>query len=302
MRCSPSLSLRQIIGDKPLFVTRWWGFRADKWAAVTFPFEKTVDRWLSECPDGGYVLGFASHHEKELLDNKNDQGRVFGVYEFVPQKVAYPYDGIIDPAYIKEPRFIKSDNEFRWPFGLRAVRAWEFDNRVMTGGTLPSARSLAYEATTNMVRITGADFTIANQHLLHEVPVYGRDFAPLVLKAPNQLPDQNYLLTCEDQAILRRMPHWQPGEILFKPGIASNFEDRRDFLNNHALAKIFGLSLQLKWQEQAASTDEAVARETAMIDGALKIGCRIAAVGQREFLFGREKLWTQIIMFRRPHN
>lgn len=297
----PKVSLREIIGDRPLFVTRWWGWRPDRWAAVTFPYERTVDRWIEECPNGGFVLGFASHHKQEQIPEP-DRGRVFGVYEFVPEKVVYTDASVIDPAYLADPFFLRDNKAFRWPFGMRAVRAWEFSERVMTGGTLPNARSLSFEATTDMVRITGPDFTIANQHLLQEVPVFNRDFRPQILRNPNQQPDQNYLLMCEDIDILKRMPAWQYGDVLFKPGIASDFENRCDFLNNHAIAKIFGLSLAIRWTEPASSSAVAAEREAAMIEGALKLGCRTAAPGQREFLFGKPKLFTQIVMIGRPQN
>lgn len=301
MKGGPEVSLREIVGNKPLFVTRWWGFRPDRWAAACFSSERVVDRWVNECPHGGFVLGFASHRHQEHVP-ETDRGRVFGVYEFVPEKVFHDDPTVIHPDYLTDPTLRREDQTFRWPFGMRAVRAWEFAKRVMTGGTLPVARSLSYEATTDMVSISGADFELANQHLLREVPVFNRPFNPLILRKPNAQPDQNCLLVCRDPKILSRMPGWKQGEVLFKPGIASSFESRREFLNNHALARLFGLSLALEWAEPAESPDVAAEREAIMIDEAIKLGCRVAAPGQREFLFGSPKLFSQIVLIGRPRN
>jgi hypothetical protein len=295
------VSLRTIIGNKPLFVTRWWGFRPDRWAGACFSSEAVVDHWMSECPDGGFVLGYASHHPQENVADE-DKGRVFGVYEFVPEKIRYDDSSVIHPDYLKDPSLRRENGEFRWPHGLRAIRAWQYVERRMTGGTLPIARSLSFEATTNMVRIAPQDFELANGTLLEEVAVYGREFRPLVLRAPNAIPTSNYLLTCEDPQVLMRIPGWQPGEILFKPGIAFDTNKRCNFLNNHAIAKVFGLTLKQEYSEGAASYEAAATREDQMIARALELGCRRAGTDQQEFLLGQKQHLTSIFLAGRPRN
>jgi len=119
------LNISQIVGDRPLFVTRWWGFRPDKWGGVMFGDEDVADRWLRDCPQGGYVLGFASHHPQPEIAPE-DQGRVLGLYEFVAEKVLYTAPEAIDPVWIEDPRLKSAQGRFRWPFGLKAIRAWRF--------------------------------------------------------------------------------------------------------------------------------------------------------------------------------
>lgn len=302
MRVGPDVSLMNIVGnDSPLFVTRWWDFRPSHWAMVAFSSERTVDRWIRDLPGGGYVLGFASHHFQEHIAERN-RGRVFGIYQFVPEKVFHTDPYVIDPAYLDDATLYRKDNTFRWPYGLRAVRAWEFNKTVKTGGTLPTARSLSYEATTDMVAISTADFVQVNQHLLHEVEVFNIPFNPLVLRAPNAQPDENYILYCKDPEVLGRIPGYRYGDWLIKPGIASNREGRLESLNNHALARIFGLKLKPYWSESAASPEIAAQRELDMIKGAQKLGCRLVGSGQQEFLFGNEDLLIQIMQIGRPRN
>jgi hypothetical protein len=177
---------------------------------------------------------------------------------------------------------------FRWPYGMRAIRAWKFVKpNVMTRETLPDARRKGFILTKSMAPMTGRDLDLANQYGLVEVPVYKRPFEPLRLGEPNAVPDGNYLLICRDEAILSRIPEWKDGDVLFKPGIASDFDSRAATLNNHAIARMFGLKLEYIWQKPAESTEVARAREEKMLAVGTQL-CRLAAKDQREFFLGPE--------------
>lgn len=281
----PHLSIRQITANRPLFVTRWWGFRPDTWGAVMFGDESIVNRWIRDCPTGGFVLGFASHNAKEEVDPQ-DRGRVLGLYEFVPIKVTCEDPEVIAPSWLEDRRLYNSSGRFRWPYGLKAIRAWRFfQPNVMTAGTLPDARSIGFLITKDMAPLTEQDLLYVDQYPMIEVRVYQRPFEPLRLTEPNARPDQNYLLVCRDVTILRRIPEWQEGEILYKPGIASDSNARLDSHNNHALARLFGLALCSEWTSPAYSTEVAREREQRMIEFG-EAHCRPAAQGQREFFLG----------------
>lgn len=286
----PLISLREIVGDRPLFVTRTWGFDPGTWAGVCFPYEKTVEKWTAQCPQGGFVMWFASHHHQDEVPEQ-DRGRVFGLYEFIPELISYTDPTVIHPDHLKHQHNYRADGGFRWPFGLRGVRAWEYIRPdVMTGGTLPDARSLGLEATTDMVPMTARDVGLANQTLMREIPVFHRDFRPPQLRPPNAVPSFNYLFVCKDVGILKRIPGWMYGDVLIKPGIAFDVQKRLEFINTHAVARVFGLQMTREFEEPAPSFRHAVERERSMLASAKSLGCRVAGTGQQEFMFGREKV------------
>lgn len=282
----PHVNIRLVVKDRPLFVTRWWGFRSESWGAVLFSEEAIVNRWLRDCPDGGFVLGFASHNTQEQIDPA-DQGRVLGVYEFAPEKILATDPEAIDPSWLDDPRMHNAQGRFRWPYGFKAVRAWRFvKNNVMTKGSLPEARRKGFILTRDMAPIGSTDLSLIDQYQLQETPVYRRPFEPQRLADPNAVPDCNYLLVCRDANILRRIPLWREGDVLFKPGIASDIDARLGGHNNHAIAKLFGLKLEEVWRSPPCTTELARARERAMIAFGEQ-RCRLAAEGQREFFLGR---------------
>lgn len=284
----PHLSIRQIVKDKPLFVTRWWGFRPDTWGAVLFSEEAIVGKWLKQCPEGGFVLGFASHHPQEQI-NPADQGRVLGLYEFLPEEVLATDPDAIDPSWLGDTRLHNTSGRFRWPFGFKANRAWRFvRSNVMTRGSLPEARSKGFILTRDMAPITPTDLELIDQYQMEQVPVYRRSFEVQRLADPIAVPDRTYLLVCRDVGVLKRIPLWRSGEILIKPGIASDIDARLGGHNNHVIAKLFGLRLEQVWSSQPCNNELARERELRMI----AVGeqrCRLAAEGQREFFLGREE-------------
>jgi hypothetical protein len=72
MEIGPPQRLSEVIGDRRLFVTRWWGFRPARWVAVCFSSEKVVDDWIAACPEGGFVLPGDSGKARE---GKGRQGK-----------------------------------------------------------------------------------------------------------------------------------------------------------------------------------------------------------------------------------
>lgn len=284
--------LYEIIGDRPLFVTRWWGFRPDRWASVSFLSEGTVDRWIADCPEGGFVLGYASHHPQEQLSG-DDRGNLFGVYEFVPEKIRYDDPVYIHPDYLQDPSLRRQDLKFRWPFGLRAIRAWRFDRPWKTGGTLPKARSYSYEATTSMVPIENEDWANVRKKTMVETQVYNQP-PPMRAASPVAIPGYNYVLWCDRPEILMRIPGWRREEVLIKPGIAFDVSKRLDFLNGHAIAQIFGLALKEKYRDAAQSFAAARGREQRMIAAAIAKGYRVIG-NQKEFLLGNPRHLDSIL-------
>ncbi len=289
-----AILLSNLVGTRPIYVTRFWGFEPESWAAVLFPHEETAFHWVETNPEGGFVLAFASHNPQPEV-SLEDQGRIFGVYEFVSEKVSHDDPGILARKHFSVRHNFR-DGEFRWRFGLRGVRAWRFTkDNLMTREALPDARREGFRLTTSMAPITSRDFELINQYTLEEVPVYQVPFEPLRLTQPIAQPDGNYLLTCRDQDLLARIPGWRQGEILFKPGISSDIDRRRENLNDHPISKIFGLQLELEWHQKCNSTEEARDREAAMIAVGEKL-CRLAAQGQREFFLGREDVRTEFLV------
>lgn len=261
---------------------------------MLFSEEAVADRWLRDCPQGGFVLGFASHNPQEQVE-PDDRGRVLGLYEFLSEKLLASDPDAIDPAWLDDPRLKNAEGRFRWPYGFKAIRAWRFVKRnVMTRETLPNARGRSFILTRDMLPIDPGDRGYANQYLMEEVQVYRRPFRPLQLGEPNAIPDHNYLLVSRDAGVLRRIPQWREGDILYKPGIASDLDGRLGDFNNHAVSRIFGLKLHRVWQQQAPSASIARERELAMLAVGERL-CRLAAPDQCEFFFGPESALVQFI-------
>jgi len=164
----------------------------------------------------------------------------------------------------------------------------------MTRETLPNARRRGFIITRDMIPIDAADRDFVNQYLMEETPLYRRPFRPLQLTEPNTEPDHNYLLICDDIDVLQRIPRWRHGDILYKPGIASDLDARLGEFNEDPVSRIFGLKLRREWQSRAPSPAAARERELAM----LAVGqqhCRFATLGPSEFFLGPKHVRLKFI-------
>ena len=93
---------------------------------------------------------------------------------------------------------------------------------------------------------------------------------------------------------MERIPGWKRDEILIKPGIAFDVQKRLEFINSHAVARVFGLCMEREFDESAPSYKHAAEREQAMIAHAKDLGCRVVGSGQQEFMFAREKFVASV--------
>lgn len=278
--------LDEIIGERRIFATRFWGFMPDSWAAVPFPQERTVDTWISACPEGGFVLVFASHHLQEDVASE-DRGRVFGILEFVAEKVACDDPAVIAPEHLSDGRNF-AGGRFRWPYGLRVTQAWRFvDRNVLTREALPDARKEGFAATTSMVEMTDRDRAIINQYDLVEVPVLGARSATQRAPAPAPNIHTVHLLTCRDRDVLSRLPGWRAGELLFNVATLPDSAAGCAQINADPIARLIGLRFHEQWSRACASPEEAQACESAMHAAGHK-HCRVAVEGQNAFYFAQE--------------
>ena len=262
--------------------------------------------WVPKIPKGALVIVFASHLPKPEV-KVNDRGCVLGVMFVQPTLVTHTDPDVIEPEYLKMERNHRADGRFKWPWGLQGARAWRFrrsrgdgkPDKVLTGETLPHARRRWHDIATGMLDPNPVDLDrLCQEHYrLKECSVRGIPFRPLQLKAGNALPDFNYLAVCRDEKILRRIPQWRPGLILFKPGVANDVKLRIEGINADALARLFGFSLVSDppmWSHQAPNADEAHRREQAMLEAASNCG-GIVIEGQEEYVLASEDILGSLI-------
>lgn len=292
------MNIREIVGEDHLFVTRMWGFDPSTWGAVTFPYEKTVDRWASELTKNAFVLCFASHRETMFVEPA-DRGRVFGIYEFEPIKSNFRDKGMLDPLHLEDQKLYRENGQFRWPWMFKAVRAWKFVDKIKTRETLPNSRALGREISTNMQLLDDYDLDLVSQHELVEVGVFGLD--PLEIPAKlNKLPDTNYLMICDDKRALNRLTNWGDREVLIKAGIANDIESRLKDFNDHPLANLIGIKFRIYWKNFAGSSQVARNREKKMLEVADNT-MRSATTKKSEFYFCTMSQISGLITAAKPN-
>ena len=134
------MKLGDLVPQEDCLVTRVWGFTPESWGALGFPKAGTSDKWLG-LNTSLRVICFVSHHAAEYIQEM-DRGRVLGIYELAPQRVSLLDDDVIAAHLWLTLRCDIRTGRFRWPVGLRAIRAWRFQPNVpRTRETLPDARS-----------------------------------------------------------------------------------------------------------------------------------------------------------------
>ena len=279
------MRLEQIVSSDDCMVTRVWGFSPETWGALGFPKAGTTDKWLAK-GHSLFVVCFVSHHAAKHIEEA-DEGRVLGIYELGPERVELEYDGVLHPDHLSDRMMRNSNDEFRWPIGLRALRAWRFQpNTPRTAQALPKSRKLSWNVSTDLTSMPFDDFALLNQtaYRLEEVAVFGQP-APIqtILSDPNAVPSSVYLFACESEMILARLPHWKAGDALIKIGCASDVGKRLSDFNDNPLARITGLRLG-RVTDHWVGEANARSREQEMLEHVASVG-RPACDLSTEFFF-----------------
>jgi len=307
-------TLEDIVGDGLLLVTREWGFAPDKWGCLGFGDEgkrnAAMQRIAAEGRDA-YVVVFTSHVKNDKVE-KAVAGRVLGLMQVnavkqVPAATYYTECEVVDPAELEIARYWKDKigGQFKWPFGIRGIRAWLFDDNVPTRQTLTESRRRAFDIGTGLIPMPQDDRMRLGQprYKLFEVEVRGLPFRPLQLRHPNAIPHTNYVLVCRDHAALTKMPNWKPGEVLVKVGITSNVEERINHFNNEYAARLFGLAFSKYDVRPSESEADARMLERSLIEKGHRIGRAAIPPSEElpdanEFFFVKERDEIEFIIMR----
>lgn len=289
------VNLDDITTAEDCHVTRVWGFSPEDWGALGFPKDGTARRLAAEA-ERYFVICFVSHHKARHITD-GDEGLVHGLYELSNELVRLENDDVLAASHFENENNYHN-GDFRWPLGLRAVRAWRFLNPPMTKASMPTARSKSWDVSTSIVPIAPDDFKLLNQYKLEQVPVFGQHFEAQRLANPVAIPCHVYLFTCENQTLLASMPRWRKGEVLVKVGCTSDIEGRLASFNDDPLSRLFDLRLGHMTNDPVGE-DAARQRERELLSEVAKIG-RCATERPSEFFFiKRDKLPSIIAMYSR---
>lgn len=289
------VNLSNITTVENCHVTRVWGFSPEDWGALGFPKDGTARRLADEAKKY-FVVCFVSHNKAHHITD-GDEGLVHGLYELSSELV-----NLEDDEVLAEQHFENSNNyldgKFRWPLGLRAVRAWRFLSPPMTKASLPTARSKSWDVSTSIVPITPNDFELLDQYKLEQVPVFGQPFQAQRLANPVAIPCHVYLFTCENPDLLARMPRWRKGEVLVKVGCTSDVGGRLASFNDDPLSRLFDFRLG-HMTDALVGEDAARQRENELLIAVADMG-RCATEKSSEFFFiDRDKLPALIAKYGR---
>lgn len=284
------VNLSNLTDAEGCYVTRVWGFSPASWGALGFPKEGTARR-LAEKGRGYFVVCFVSHN-KALHITDGDEGLVHGVYELTHDIVNLQDDDVLASSHFDDPNHY-IEGRFRWPIGLRAIRAWCFLNPPMTKASLPVARSRSWDVSTGIVPIARSDFELLDQYKLEQVPVFGQPFEKQRLAGPVAIPCHVYLFTCENDQLLQRMPRWRKGEILVKIGCTSDVRGRLASFNDDPLSRLFDFRLAHMTSDLVGEVN-ARGRETELLSEVAEIG-RPATDRTSEFFFIERRQLASLI-------
>ncbi len=280
------VNLSNITTAESCHVTRVWGFSPEDWGALGFPKDGTARRLADEA-EKYFVVCFVSHNKAHHIAD-GDEGLVHGLYELSSELVNLEGDKVLAEQHLKNANNYL-DGKFRWPLGLRAVRAWRFLNPPLTKASLPTARSRSWDVSTSIVPITRDDFELLDQYKLQQVPVFGQQFQAQRLANAVAIPCHVYLFACESPTLLASMPRWRKGEVLVKVGCASDVEGRLASFNDDPLSRLFSFKLG-HMTSALVGEDAARQREKELLIAVADMG-RCATERPSEFFFiDRDKL------------
>jgi hypothetical protein len=288
------MRLSDLVAVNDCLVTRVWGFSPETWGAMGFPVPGTTDKWLNHNRTLRVVC-FVSHHAADYI-NEADRGRVLGIYELAPQRVSLLEDEVLAPHHLTDRAMRHADGRFRWPVGLRAVRAWKFQPNVpRTRETLPDARSWGFDVSTNLVPMSPRDYDLLDQpsYNLVEVPVFGIPFDATRIAAPVAIPSYVYMFALARHDTLQRLPGWLKPEILVKIGCTSDLDGRLSSFNDHPIARIFGFKMSCV-AKRFVGEGGARIEEDNLLQLAASIG-RPAADASTEFYFVTETAYNELL-------
>ncbi|WP_156840335.1 hypothetical protein [Novosphingobium aquimarinum] len=294
-RCGPAdssivVNLDNITTAEDCHVTRVWGFSPEDWGALGFPKDGTARR-LANQAERYFVICFVSHYKSRHIAD-GDEGLVHGVYELSNELVNLENDNVLAASHFDNDDNYLNGN-FRWPLGLRAVRAWRFLNPPMTKASMPTARSKSWDVSTSIVPIDRNDFDLLCQYKLEQVSVFGNPLQVQRLANPIAIPCHVYLFACEDPKLLAIMPQWQKGEVLVKIGCTSDVEGRLASFNDDPLSRLFNFRLG-HMTNDLVGEDAARQREIELLKYVADIG-RCATERLSEFFFVKSNQLPSLI-------
>lgn len=273
-----------------IYATRTFGFDPASWGMTGFSHLVTRDRILAEMGSRPiYVVYFYSQHSEAIEGASGrftiapeDVARVLGIVELQPNKATH--ETHTAPEAIKD--MLDLWGRERWQYGLETSRAWAFETPPWTREALPNARSISWEVTRGIVALTDEEKRLLRQYRLREVPVFGKEFQPVVYSFREPM-HPTYIAVCDDVAVVGKTKAPQ-GTMFVKIGVSGDTDRRLRDLNDHHFAKIFELKFRMLATQRWASQDEALAREASALEWGLQNTEH--ASGEYFFMTGQQML------------
>lgn len=281
-----------------IYATRTFGFDPAAWGMTGFSHLGTRDSILAEMgSEPIYVVYFCSQHS-DAIDGTagrftiapEDVARVLGIVELQPKIAAH--ETHTAPEAVTD--MLELWGKQRWQYGLETSRAWAFETPPWTREALPNARSLSWEVTRGIIALTDEEKRLIRQYRLREVPVFGRDFQPVIYSFREPM-HTTYIAVCDDAAVVGKTKA-PKGTHLVKIGVSGDTDRRLRDLNDHHFAKIFGLSFRMLAIQRWASQDEALARESS----ALEWGLLNTQHASGEYFFMTDQQLMQAVLQVKP--
>jgi hypothetical protein len=253
-----------------LFATRVWGFSPWSWPVIVFRNEGDRDNLLQQSNPGDCIVFIAT--QTEGVDESR-RGRLLGIAGIGREPVRTL--DIVDPVHIR-PHHLNEHGQFKWPFAIRMLRAWQFRR-------LPKLldvfhQQLTYPATVRAVLLNEQDTQAALNEPLDEVPVINgvprpdeHDITrPTTARRATRGPDpidgtiEMSRSTASDPAFTYA---FQFGERnLFKIGWSQNLRQRLSQMNYHVPTEILEESWRFALLQAMRSGVEAHAFEQRILD------------------------------------
>ena len=105
-----------------VFAKKYWDFDPSLCPAIPLRDEKTRERLIKESRPGDLFL-FVATKTKDVTP-ADKRGRMLGIVEF--DRIPVSAEGLIAPGKRKNPRDYDKSGNYKWPYGVPIVRAWEF--------------------------------------------------------------------------------------------------------------------------------------------------------------------------------
>ncbi len=247
-----------------VYLTKVWGF-GEPCGPLQFSMEGWRDRARAELKPGDLVILVGTKGEPT---DERSRGRVLGMMEPTTQIVLS-----MDFDLPTDPHDFNDEGQYRWPFGLVNLRAWEIPARPLLAEI--STRSFGMDAASGLVALTDEEAAKVMQLHREEVellqPVRARariegEEAARRRAAPppttmrtgvmhvRRAPAYTYAMTIEGAS-----------NLAFKIGWAFDFQERQRQFNLYALPQLNGLRYRTLLQHLWGTARAAFQMEQAVL-------------------------------------